>query len=150
MRKVILVLVLLAAASPSTARADTALGVFVGQPFGLDLKLGMGRRNALDIVVGASDYRDGALNYVHLTYLVTVARGHGDGVLIPLRLGIGGAILGFDNDIDVAARVPLQLGLRFRSKIELYGEIALKLTFIDDDRGAFADLDGGIGLRFYF
>ena len=151
MRKAILVLVLLAS-SAKAARADAALGLFVGEPLGLDLKIGVGHRSALDILVGASEYRDRAVSYGHLTYLVTVAVGHGDSMLIPVRLGIGGAVLGnFDNDVDLAVRVPFQVGMRFRSQIELYGEIAIKLTFLDENANrAFADLDGGIGLRFYF
>jgi hypothetical protein len=148
MRKAILVLVLLAS-SATTARADAALGVFVGQPLGLDLKIGVGHRSALDILVGAADYRDGNVNYAHVTYLVTVARGHGDSVVLPVRLGIGGAILGFGDNIDLAVRAPLQVGMRFRNGVELYGEIALKITFLRDNNGAFVDLDGGIGLRFY-
>jgi hypothetical protein len=42
--------------------------------------------------------------------------------------------------------------LRFRrTPVEIYGEIALKLTFIDEDNDhRTVDLDGGIGIRFYF
>jgi hypothetical protein len=40
----------------------------------------------------------------------------------------------------------------FRSvPLELYGEIALKITFIDDnDNDDDVDADGGIGFRIYF
>ncbi|MBX3159465.1 MAG: hypothetical protein KF773_26070 [Deltaproteobacteria bacterium] len=153
MRKIILVLALFAITAPSTpARADAAIGLFVGEPLGLDLKFGVGRRSALDILAGATSYRSGRVSYGHLTYLVTAAVGRGDSMLIPLRLGIGGAVYGnFDNDLNLAVRAPIQVGLRFRSGIELYGEIAIKLTLIDgNNNNEFADLDGGIGLRFYF
>jgi hypothetical protein len=154
MHKLLLVLALAvaaAAASPTEARADAAIGLFVGEPLALDLKFGAGRRSAIDIALGATSYRDGRVSYGHLTYLVTVARGRGDSVLIPLRLGIGGAVYGTDDDLNLAARAPLQVGFRFRSGVELYGEIAIKLTLIDDNNNnEFADLDGGVGLRFYF
>lgn len=152
MRKSLLVLAFVIAAAPATARADAAIGLFVGEPLGLDLKFGTGHRSALDILIGADSYRDGRVSYGHITYLVTVAVGHGDAMLIPLRLGIGGAVYGdFDNDVNVAARAPIQLGLRFRSQVELYFELALKLTLIDNNNNRpFADLDGGVGLRFYF
>ena len=57
----------------------------------------------------------------------------------------------FDDDLNVAARVPFELGLRFRrTPLEIYFEIALKLTVIDElDNHPTVDLDGGIGLRFY-
>ena len=58
----------------------------------------------------------------------------------------------FNDDLNVAARVPFEVGLRFRrTPLELYFEIALKMTFIDSEPNdhPFVDLDGGIGLRFY-
>jgi hypothetical protein len=79
--------------------------------------------------------------------------GQGESVTIPLRLGIGGALFGFtENDFNLAVRVPFEVALKFRrSPLELYGEIALKLTFVREDGGdPDLDADGGIGLRFYF
>src|SRR5262249_24069771 len=125
----------------------------VGEPTGLDVKLGLGRRSAIDVLLGWYTIRDfgGGGGYGHVTYLLTPLIGHGDSVLVPLRLGIGAAIFGDRNDIDVGVRFPLEIGLRFRSSpLELYGEIALLIGFPDADQGAFADLQGGLGLRFYF
>ena len=158
--RTLVVLLVLAIATP--ARADVGLGLFVGEPTGIDLKLGLSRRSALDVLVGwysgwNDDRRidDGA--YVHVTYLVTPVVGRGRSVLVPLRLGIGAAVFDdagrFDEDLHVAMRIPLQVGLMFRSvPLELYGEIAFKATFVDGDANdhPFLDLDGGIGLRFYF
>jgi hypothetical protein len=134
------------------ARAESiAIGVFVGQPTGLDLKIGLKRRSALDIVLGASDYDDGRgrASYGHLTYLALLTVARGQSVNVPIRLGIGGALIGVtESDTTFAARVPLQIGLRFRrTPLEIYGEVAFMLYLIDDvDTGA----DGGIGLRVYF
>jgi hypothetical protein len=149
----VIVVSMLAIAAP--ARADVGLGVFIGEPTGLDLKLGLSHRSALDLVIGWDTYRDNRDHYAHLTYLVTPFVGVGDSILVPLRLGIGGAIYDdrdFDNGTNVAVRAPLEIGLKFRrSPIEIYGEIALKLTFIDDnENNDTIDIDGGVGIRFYF
>lgn len=149
----VLVLAMLAIAAP--ARADVGLGVFIGEPTGVDLKLGMSHRSALDLVIGWDTYHDNHDHYAHLTYLVTPFVGVGDSIMVPLRIGIGGALYDdgdFDNGTNFAVRAPLELGLRFkRSPIEIYGEVALKLTFIDDhDNNETVDLDGGVGIRFYF
>jgi len=162
MRKlVIIALVVLAstAASERSARADVGLGAFFGEPTGLDVKIGLDRRSSLDIVVGwYSDWRHdfdrGA--YGHLTYLLTPMVGHGDSINVPLRIGIGGAIYDqgghFNDDLNLAARFPFEVGLAFRrTPLEIYFEIALKVTVLDEgDNHPNVDLDGGIGIRFYF
>lgn len=137
------------------AQADVGLGVFVGEPTGLDLKIGLSPRSGLDLVFGWDTYRDNRDHYAHVTYLATLVVGHGESVNVPLRLGVGGAIYddgSFDRGTNLAVRVPLQLGLRFRTApIEIYGEVALKLTFLDDNNNNDdVDLDGGIGFRIYF
>lgn len=152
MRKLAL-LTVLAIAAP--AHADVGLGLFVGEPTGLDLKLGLSPRSGLDILFGWDTYRDNRDHYGHLTYLLTPVIGHGESVLVPVRIGIGVAIYddgSFDNGTNVAARVPVEIGLRFRTvPLEIYGEVALKATFIDpNNNDPDVDLDGGIGLRFYF
>jgi hypothetical protein len=162
MRKlVIIALVVLAstAATERSARADVGLGAFFGEPTGLDVKIGLDRRSSLDIVVGwYSDWRHdfdrGA--YGHLTYLLTPMVGHGDSINVPLRIGIGGAIYDqgghFNDDLNLAARFPFEVGLAFRrTPLEIYFEVALKVTILDEgDNHSNVDLDGGIGIRFYF
>lgn len=150
LRKLALIMVLLA--TTSTARADVGLGLFVGEPTGLDLKLGLSPKSGLDVLLGWSTFRDGHADYAHLTYLVTPVVGRGDSVLVPLRLGIGVALFDdgvrFGDRINAAVRVPLQVGLRFRSvPLEIYGEVALALIFVRDTG---LDTQGGVGLRFYF
>ena len=137
------------------AHADVGLGVFVGEPTGLDLKIGLSPRGGLDLVFGWDTYRDNRDHYAHVTYLATLLVGHGESVNVPLRLGIGGAIYDdgdFSNGTNLAVRAPLELCLRFRrTPIEIYGEIALKITFLDDNNNNDdIDLDGGIGFRVFF
>jgi hypothetical protein len=148
MRKLIIAF-LVAIAAPTTAHADIGLGIFIGEPFGVDLKLGIGPRSGLDIVLGASSYRRGRTDYGHVTYLVTPFVGRGDSVLVPLRLGIGGAVYALvDGDPLFSIRAPFEVGLRFRrTPLEVYGEIALQILFFDDPD---LDVQGGIGLRFFF
>ena len=158
MRKLVL-LGLLAVATP--AHADVGIGAFLGEPTGLDLKLGLAHRSALDIVFGwysrwgDRDYIDDGA-YAHITYLVTAMVAHGQSVNLPLRIGIGGAVFDdagrFDQDIHLALRVPFEIALAFRrSPLEIYGEVAIKATIIDPGPNhPFIDLDGGVGARFYF
>ena len=93
-KKLVLIAVLLFA-SAQPARAEVGLGLFVGEPTGLDIKVDLARRSAIDIVVGYYSHwdhydTDGA--YAHVTYLLTPLVGRGRSVLVPLRVGIGFAV----------------------------------------------------------
>ena len=150
MRKLLVVVALVALSS--SARAETlGIGLFLGEPSGLDLKVGLSARSSLDIVIGQSSYKDGRTDYFHLTYLLTPFVARGRSVLVPLRFGIGGAAIGVvDDNAHAAIRMPLQLGIRFRRvPFEIYGEIALVGVFVEEDFIDF-NVDGGIGFRFYF
>jgi hypothetical protein len=149
-------------ASARPASAEVGVGLFVGEPTGIDLKLGLTPRSAIDILFGWYSHWDdrGGINdgaYGHVTYLVQPLLARGDTVLVPLRVGIGGAIYDhagrFDQDLHLAVRVPFQVGIMFtRTPLEIYFEIALKGTVLagDDHDHRFLDVDGGIGIRFYF
>jgi hypothetical protein len=151
LRKLTFLVVLLAAPA---ARADVGIGLFLGQPTGLDLKIGTSPRAGVDIVLGFHDCcgeHEGG-DYAHLTYLVTPFVGRGTSVLVPLRIGVGLALLDDGSDLGhnlhAGVRAPLELGLRFRSvPLEIYGEISALLVF---QHNPFLDLDGGVGLRLYF
>lgn len=144
------------AAAPSPARADIGVGLFVGEPLGLTLKVDLQRRSALEVLIGESTYRDSRGGYGHLTFLVSPFVARGRSVYVPFRLGIGGAIYDdtrhFGDDINVAARFPFQVAFVFRgAPVELYFEISLLLEFIDaHDDDDLIDVDGGVGFRFYF
>jgi len=143
-------IVLAARATP--ARADFGIGLFLGDPSGLDLKIGLTNRTGLDIVLGFNSFRDGRADYGHLTYLVTPLVAHGDSVLVPIRLGIGAALYGGSGDLDFAVRVPLEIALRLRSApLEFYGELAVAFTLFDPNEDVLqADLQGGLGFRVFF
>jgi hypothetical protein len=148
MKKLALALVIACVGLPSTARADVALGLFFGRPTGIDLKVDLQPRSAVDALFGWSTFQGGRTGYGHLTYLYTLTAGRGRSVVIPIRLGIGAAVFGNSDYLDVAGRVPLEIGFRFRrTPLELYLEGALLLIATHG-----GDVDGqfGIGLRFYF
>jgi hypothetical protein len=153
-RKLSLVVALICAAH-GVARADFGIGPFIGDPTGLDFKIGLAEHSSLDLLFGWFTIRDvgngtDAGGYGHLTYLVTPVVAHGDSVNVPVRLGIGVAVFGVSNDLNLGVRFPLQVGLRFRrAPLEIYGEIALLLAFVDP-AVSFVSGQGGIGIRFYF
>lgn len=130
------------------ARADViGLGVFLGEPAGLDIKVDFKPRSSIDAVIGWTTVREARTNYGHVTYLYTLASAASSSLIIPVRLGIGGWLANTD-DAVFGARVPVELGLRFRrTPIEIYGELALLLRLNHD---ADFDTQGGVGLRFYF
>lgn len=156
MRKLVLALILLTA-SRGMARADgLAIGLFVGEPVGLDLVVELQRnRSALDIVLGCTTVESVCDSYAHLTYLHTLGTARGRTVNVPIRLGFGGAVYGITEEdrFAFALRAPLEIGLKFRrSRLEIYGEIAFVLQLFAEGAGddVDADIDGGIGLRVYF
>ena len=135
------------AANAAPARADFSLGFFLGDPTGLDLKLGLGERSALDIVLGINQLDAPRVDYGHLTYLVTPLVAQANSITVPVRFGIGGALFGDSNDLQFGLRVPAEIALRLRSTpLEFYGEVALMLVF----NNANLDVQGGGGIRFYF
>ncbi len=144
--------VLALAAAPRAAHAEgIGIGLFVGEPLGLDIKIDLQPRSAIDIVLGATSINRGRESYGHLTYLYTLHVARGRTVRVPLRLGFGGAVYGVTEDnTGVAARVPFELGIRFRrSPLEIYGEIAFVLQLIGPG-DVQTDVGGGVGLRLYF
>jgi hypothetical protein len=153
---VLVVAALLTTARP--ARAEVGIGLIVGQPTGLDVKLDLQRKTALDFVIGWNDFDDdrGRDGYAHVAFLVNLANVRGRSVIVPFRLGIGGAVFddndNFGDDINIAVRAPFEVGFRFRSTpLEIYGELALVIVLLDEnDNHDDVDIDGGIGLRVYF
>lgn len=154
MRKLLpttLVVLGIVAARPAPARADFGLGLFLGEPTGLDLKFGLGNRSSLDVLLGFTSFREGRGGYGHLTYLVTPLVGQGESVTVPLRLGIGAALYGFSDNVHVAIRAPLEIGLRMRrTPLEFYGEVALALVLFDPGDALRLDVQGGLGFRVFF
>jgi len=151
MRKLALALLMLFAFHAPARAEAIGIGLFLGEPSGLDLKIGLSPKSSIDVVIGQTSFRDNRTDYLHLTYLLTPFVARGRSVLVPFRIGIGAAAIGVvDDNAHMAVRVPLEIGFRFRrTPLEIYGEVAIKGVFVEEDFIRF-DVDGGIGIRFYF
>src|SRR5687767_7447003 len=134
-RKLLIIAALVLTASARPARAEFGLGLFIGDPTGIDFKFDLSRKSALDILIGwpgefDDDYHtDGG--YGHVTWLYQPLVTHGSSVIVPLRIGFGAAIYDhagrFNDHLHLGLRVPFEVGLRFRNTpLELYFEIALE------------------------
>jgi len=139
------------AAAPAPARADGfGIGLFLIEPTGVTFKIDLQRTSAIEILLGVTRLQENNTKYGHLTYLITPFAARGRSVNVPFRLGIGAALY---DDVAFAVRAPFEIAFQFRGPpLELYGELAVKVTFVDscdqcDD--VYADLDGGIGFRIY-
>ena len=140
------------------ANKTFGLGVMLGAPTGLSGKYYLGADTALDFGVGFMRYyrgRDGI--HLHLDYLWhPVSLASVPAFELPVYFGIGGRFFDFDDDNDEAyafgVRAPLGIAFDFnRAPLDLFFELALVLDFFTgyrEDVGA--DVNGAIGLRFYF
>src|SRR5262245_44591751 len=84
-RKLVLIATLITASAPTAARAEVGLGAFFGEPTGIDFKLDLSRRSALDILIGYySHWRDYGFTgaYGHATYLVQPMVASGESVYV--------------------------------------------------------------------
>ena len=128
----------------------------MGEPLGVTLKIDLKKRTALEVLVGVYDWDEDRGNdeYAHVTFLATLGVVKGESVMIPFRIGIGGAVYDDrgDDDINFAVRAPFEIAFQPRSSpIEIYLEIALRFEIIDDEGDEdHLQLDGGLGFRFYF
>ena len=124
------------------------LGILVGEPTGITGKVWFDQRHALD--VGASWLFHGESFYLTVDYLfhsAPVARTAS--FELPLYIGVGGLLAaGRKHDAGVGVRVPLGLAFEFRSvPLELSLEVAPGVLLVP---GTGFNIDGGLGLRYYF
>ncbi len=151
------------------ANKSFGLGVMLGSLNGLSGKLYLGADTALDFGIGSHDdfYDDGSLQ-VHADFLWhPVVLASPDSFELPLYLGVGFRYLDhdFSNDFNndrfddhehLGVRAPLGMMLDFnRVPIDVFFELSLVVdlvTFDDDDEFDHrrTDLDGSVGMRYYF
>ncbi|MBI4055682.1 MAG: hypothetical protein HY402_06095 [Elusimicrobia bacterium] len=124
---------------------DLGLGVVLGSPFGASAKYWLNTHTAVDAALGAvGDNFDLHADVLgHLFHLLPQPqRG-----TLPLFVGMGGRLL-FKDDAEFGLRFVGGVAYFFdKAPLELYAEIApiLRLT-----PSVGANVDGGIGLRYYF
>jgi len=142
------------------------LGLIIGEPTGLSAKYWMDKTQAIDFLLAFSfndnnnNYNnDNNLNHLVLAadYLYHIDVFHPRAVELPLYVGIGGKLAFWDRgngryrddgDIGIALRVPLGIDLLLRSvPLEFFLEIVPGIYIIP---GTNAEIDAGIGVRYYF
>ena len=121
-------------------------GVIFGEPTGLSLKSWLSSKNAVDAAVTWSAIDD--YLYVHADFLI-----HNFSIIdvsdgkLPLYFGLGGKV-GFGNDVSIGVRIPIGLDYMFSgAPLDIFVEIVPGLTIVSD---VGFDIDGGIGIRYWF
>jgi hypothetical protein len=123
------------------------VGVIFGEPSGLSAKMWTTKTTAFDLGLAWSFSGDGNF-HIHGDYLF-----HNFGVFdvskgsLPVYIGLGARIL-FQDDTKVGIRLPVGLEYYFEDwPLAVFGEIVPILDLAPDTK---FDINGGIGLRFYF
>lgn len=134
------------------------LGFVLGEPTGLTAKVFFHRNHALDVIL-AYDITDEAfataIDYHFVFDPWPFRLSFAD---LPIYVGIGGKLAVFGDDrpkrsidddkVAFGLRIPVGISMFFRRvPIEIFLEIAPGIRLFPATR---ADVDGGIGVRFYF
>ncbi len=125
------------------------IGVILGEPTGLSAKMWTTKTTGFDLGLAWSWSGDGHL-HIHGDYLFhkfgffDVSQG-----ALPFYIGIGGRILLRDNADDrIGVRIPVGLEYYFDDlPIAVFGEL---VPILDLAPSTDFDINGGIGVRFYF
>ncbi len=140
----------LAGGRPSAAQDRGAgLGVVLGEPTGVSLKLWTGRRTAIDAAVAWSFGRNGSLHLhadylVHDFYLLKTRTGR-----LPVYYGIGVRIRYEDAATGrVGIRFPVGMCYLFAdAPLDIFVELGPVFDLVPRTEATIA---GGIGIRYYF
>jgi hypothetical protein len=131
----------------ATTPGNFGLGIILGEPTGLSMKIWQSEYVAYDAALAWSFGKDGNV-HIHVDYLlhnyeiIRTANSY-----TPIYYGIGGRIQTKD---ETALGVRIPLGIDFRSRripIDIFLEIVPTLNLIPKTE---LDLEGGIGIRYYF
>jgi len=130
----------------SFAQKDFGIGIILGDPTGLSAKLYTGNNNAFDFAAAWSFKGSGHLllqaDYVWHSSLSRTSSG-----MFALYYGIGGRII-FSNDPNVGVRIPIGIDYVFSTApVDIFLEVVPVLDLIPSTD---FDLNGGIGVRFWF
>ncbi len=123
------------------------LGIVLGAPTGISMKSWVSHTGAVDGAVGWG-FENGGYIHLHADYLVhnfkivDVNQGQ-----LPLYFGIGAKLV-FANEPQFGARIPLGINYIFGdAPLDIFAEIVPELDLIPDTK---FDLEGGIGIRYWF
>ena len=148
-KSILMAVLVLSVFTTSALAGDIGVGVMVGEPTGLSLKIWSGDQTAFDVAAGWSLGSQDRIN-VHADYLWhryeldLDVRG-----ALPYYFGVGGRVLLHEGDDSrIGVRVPL--GLNYITQDRRFGffiEVAPVIDLVPDTD---FDLTGGLGARFYF
>jgi len=142
----ILLIFLAISLSVTYAQKNFGIGIIAGDPTGLSAKLYTGSNNAFDFAAAWSFKGSGHLllqaDYVWHSSLSRTSSG-----MFALYYGIGGRII-FSNDPNVGVRIPIGIDYVFSTApVDIFLEVVPVLDLIPSTD---FDLNGGIGVRFWF
>ncbi len=142
------------------ANKGFGLGLQVGVPPGLAGKYYLSQDTALDFAVAF--YRYGRDRYddafhIHMTHLWhPFVLAESQALWVPLYVGVGARILDhrsdrdFADDLHIGVRAPIGIALDFNNiPLDIFLELALVVDVISDGHG-YSDVNGALGVRYYF
>lgn len=148
MESIVIVILLTSLLFSSTGPGHFELGVIVGEPTGISVKMWFDRNAAFDGAVSWSLKDKDEDLHLHADFLWhNYSLIDDPSGLLPVYYGIGGRII-LANDTRLGARVPLGISwLLGGAPLDLFIEAAVILDIIPETE---FDMNGGIGIRFIF
>jgi hypothetical protein len=142
----IFVIFLAISVSATYGQKDFGIGIIIGDPTGVSAKVYTGSENAFDFAAAWSFEGKGHLlfqaDYVWHSSLSRTSSG-----MFELYYGIGGRVI-FSDDPTVGLRIPIGIDYIFSSApVDIFLEVVPVLDLIPSTD---FDLNGGIGVRFWF
>jgi len=129
---------------------STELGVIIGEPTGVSAKFWTSKKSAVNLGVAWSLSSSGNIHnpsgnmHLHIDYLWHFWPNSG----IAFYSGLGGRLL-FDDETQLAARIPIGLQFNVARRLSLFFELAPTLPIMPETQSNF-DINGGAGVRFRF
>ncbi len=155
MKRITTIVLFLVLAATATVRAQMGIGVILGEPTGLSMKLSAGSASSFDAAAAWSFLQQedrggipatGGSIYFHLDYqqyfdLVDVPSGR-----LPFFVGVGGKIYLGTDILALGVRIPLGVSYEFADvPLELFLEVAPGLLFFPSTT---FDGGGGFGILY--
>ena len=128
-------------------QSGIGVGVILGEPTGISLKLFLSAKNAVDLAVGYSMLEEDRYLNFHADYVYhTNSLAASKAVKIPFYFGVGGRVRLEEEDL-VGVRVPFGLDFMLRkAPLDIFVEVAPVMEVIPETK---FNSEAGIGIRFF-
>ena len=142
-----LVMLGLLGGTATAQQSGIGVGVILGEPTGISLKLFLSQKNAVDLAVGYSMLEEDRYLNFHADYVYhTSSLAASKAVKIPFYFGVGGRVRLEEEDL-VGVRVPFGLDFMLRkAPLDIFVEVAPVMEIIPETKFNF---EAGIGIRFF-